>query len=89
MADGEGGGRAVKVESYSTFLRIFFDGVTFDGDLTLNDSISAHFSNWVMFNNDLYDFFENFENLRFGDLFHPFWKRDEPQTGSDDPWSSI
>ena len=62
VADGEGGGRAVKVD-YSTFLRIFFDGVTFDGHLSLNDSISTHFSN----------FFVNFE------------KRDEPQTGSDDP----
>ena len=27
------------------FSDFFFDGVTFDGDLSLNDSISAHFSN--------------------------------------------
>ena len=39
---GEGGGRAVKV-GYSTLLRIFFEAVTFDVDLKLNDSISTHF----------------------------------------------
>ena len=43
VGGGEGGAREVKVD-HSTYLRIFFEDVTSDVDLSLNDSISTHFS---------------------------------------------
>ena len=44
VGDGEGGGRAVKVDHPTQifFVRIFFEDATSDVDLFLNDSISTH-----------------------------------------------
>ena len=47
VGGGEGGARAVKVD-HSTFLRIFFEDVISDVDLSLNYSISTHFSRKIL-----------------------------------------
>ena len=57
--------------------------------------LSLSLSCWspIWYKNDhnyvFYDFFVIIENLRFGDFFRPYRKRDEPQIGSDDFKSSI
>ena len=44
VGDGEGGGRAVKVDHPTQifFVRFFFEDATSDVDLFLNESISTH-----------------------------------------------